>query len=150
MVFDHKRNRLFAFSVLSVRLHFNGVRSCSYTSTASGSCAAPILMANIPPNDPVVDTKLSPTLNDSHDDDAHSDKESQVASNDAHSTPTVRSDTTPVPPRIPYSIYSSRQKWTIALLATSVGMFSPLGANIYFPAIPSLSDAFHRTVQDIK
>ena len=51
---------------------------------------------------------------------------------------------------IPYSIYSNQQKWIIVGLASSIALFSPLGANIFFPAIPSLSDAFHKSVQDIK
>lgn len=53
-------------------------------------------------------------------------------------------------PPSPYSVFSPQQKWAIVVLAACAGLFSPLGANIYFPAIPSLSKAFHRSVQDIK
>ncbi|KAF8307810.1 MFS general substrate transporter [Clavulina sp. PMI_390] len=48
-----------------------------------------------------------------------------------------------------YSVFSPRQKWAIVFLAACAGMFSPLAANIYFPAIPSLSKAFGRSVQEI-
>lgn len=56
----------------------------------------------------------------------------------------------PPPLAVPYSVFSPGQKWAIVMLATCAGLFSPLGANIYFPAIPSLSLAFHKSVQDIK
>jgi hypothetical protein len=50
----------------------------------------------------------------------------------------------------PYSVFNSSEKWAIVLLATFAGLFSPLGSSIYFPAIPSLVKAFHRSTQDIK
>lgn len=50
----------------------------------------------------------------------------------------------------PYSVFTRSQKWTIVLLATFASIFSPLASSIYFPAIPSLSSAFHKSTQDIK
>lgn len=49
-----------------------------------------------------------------------------------------------------YSVFTMRQKWAIVVLVACAGLFSPLGANIYFPAIPTLAKAFHKTTQDIK
>lgn len=49
-----------------------------------------------------------------------------------------------------YSVFTMRQKWAIVVLVACAGLFSPLGANIYFPAIPTLARAFHKTTQDIK
>src|SRR5258708_40252569 len=51
----------------------------------------------------------------------------------------------------PYSVFSQRYKWfVIALVATYVGLFLPLGSSIYFPVIPTLTKAFHKTTQQIK
>ncbi|KAI0347750.1 MFS general substrate transporter [Trametopsis cervina] len=47
----------------------------------------------------------------------------------------------------PYSIYNIREKWGIVIMASIAGLFSPLTANIYFPAIPTLSDEFHKSVE---
>ncbi|GJE85845.1 MFS general substrate transporter [Phanerochaete sordida] len=47
----------------------------------------------------------------------------------------------------PYSVYTSREKWAIVVLASVAGTFSPLTANIYFPAIPTLSNAFHESIE---
>ncbi|KAF8308360.1 MFS general substrate transporter [Clavulina sp. PMI_390] len=52
-------------------------------------------------------------------------------------------------PDVPYSVFTPRQKWAIVFLAACAGMFSPLAANIYFPAIPSLAKAFGRSTQEI-
>lgn len=49
----------------------------------------------------------------------------------------------------PYSVFSHQYKWFIVSLAAYAGMFSPLAANIYFPAIPTLTKAFHKTTQQI-
>ncbi|KAH7930390.1 MFS general substrate transporter [Leucogyrophana mollusca] len=61
---------------------------------------------------------------------------------------------TPVPapaeeekPERPYSIYSTREKWFIVAIASVAGIFSPLTANIYFPAIPTIANAFHKSVE---
>ncbi|PCH33996.1 MFS general substrate transporter [Wolfiporia cocos MD-104 SS10] len=49
----------------------------------------------------------------------------------------------------PYSIYTSNEKWFIVAVASFAAVFSPLTANIYFPAIPTIASAFHRSVEDI-
>ncbi|KAJ4490543.1 major facilitator superfamily domain-containing protein [Lentinula aciculospora] len=47
----------------------------------------------------------------------------------------------------PYSIYTKKEKWLIVLLIAISGLFSPLTANVYFPAIPSIADAFHKSTE---
>lgn len=51
---------------------------------------------------------------------------------------------------VPYSVFTTSQKWAIVVLATFAGIFSPLAASIYFPAIPTLATAFHKSTQSIK
>ncbi|KAF6766633.1 quinidine resistance protein-like protein [Ephemerocybe angulata] len=50
-------------------------------------------------------------------------------------------------PDVPYSIFSRSEKWIIVCLTALAGLFSPLTANIYFPAIPTLSRDFHESVE---
>ncbi|KAJ7466887.1 MFS general substrate transporter [Mycena latifolia] len=47
----------------------------------------------------------------------------------------------------PYSIYTPREKWFIVALIAFGGFFSPLSSNIYFPAIPTLSTVFHKSIE---
>ncbi|GJJ09750.1 hypothetical protein Clacol_003974 [Clathrus columnatus] len=47
----------------------------------------------------------------------------------------------------PFSIYTIREKWIIIALAGLAGLFSPLTANSYFPAIQTLANAFHTSVE---
>ncbi|OCH86051.1 MFS general substrate transporter [Obba rivulosa] len=47
----------------------------------------------------------------------------------------------------PYSIYTSHEKWFIVSTAAFAGIFSPLTANIYFPAIPIIASAFDKSVE---
>ncbi|KAI9799457.1 MAG: hypothetical protein M1833_003979 [Piccolia ochrophora] len=42
-----------------------------------------------------------------------------------------------------YSVFSKRQKGFIVFMAAAGGFFSPLSANIYFPALPTLASAVH-------
>ncbi|KAJ7627150.1 MFS general substrate transporter [Roridomyces roridus] len=65
-----------------------------------------------------------------------------------------RDETRPTPPSSipeeppePYSVYSSKEKWIIVALISYGGLFSPLSSNIYFPAIPILSEAFHKSTE---
>ncbi|TFK94393.1 MFS general substrate transporter [Polyporus arcularius HHB13444] len=51
------------------------------------------------------------------------------------------------PPSKPYSIYTASEKWFIVALTGFAAMFSPLTANIYFPAIPTISAAFHKSTE---
>ncbi|KAI0003808.1 MFS general substrate transporter [Russula compacta] len=47
----------------------------------------------------------------------------------------------------PYSIFTHGEKWLIVAMASCAAFFSPFTANIYFPAIPVISKAFHRDVE---
>ncbi|KAF7981130.1 hypothetical protein HWV62_34867 [Athelia sp. TMB] len=47
----------------------------------------------------------------------------------------------------PYSIYSTREKWSIVMLTSFAALFSPLTANIYLPAIPTMAAAFHKSTE---
>ncbi|KAF8585839.1 MFS general substrate transporter [Ramaria rubella] len=52
------------------------------------------------------------------------------------------------PKAIPqYSVWNTRQKWFLIALAALAGLFSPLTANSYFPAIQTIADAFHTSVE---
>jgi hypothetical protein len=65
-----------------------------------------------------------------------------------------------------FSVYSVHEKWIIVGMASVAGIFrsaeipfqthiilrarySPLTANIYLPAIPTLVNAFHKSIEDI-
>ncbi|KAF8633014.1 hypothetical protein AX15_001609 [Amanita polypyramis BW_CC] len=50
-------------------------------------------------------------------------------------------------PLKPYSIYTRNEKWAIVSLISLAGLFSPLTANIYFPAIPAIATAFHKPTE---
>ncbi|THU81798.1 MFS general substrate transporter [Dendrothele bispora CBS 962.96] len=47
----------------------------------------------------------------------------------------------------PYSIFTKREKWFIVMLIAGSGLFSPLTANIYFPAIPVIAEAFNKSIE---
>ncbi|EKM49547.1 uncharacterized protein PHACADRAFT_214109 [Phanerochaete carnosa HHB-10118-sp] len=49
----------------------------------------------------------------------------------------------------PYSIYTKREKWTIVAIAAVAGLFSPLTSQVYFPALPTLVQAFHTSTERI-
>ncbi|KAF9550043.1 MFS general substrate transporter [Agrocybe pediades] len=57
------------------------------------------------------------------------------------------------PPELPKPIvdppsqFSKREKWFIVILTACVGLFSPLTATIYYPAIPLLTKAFHKSTE---
>ncbi|VUC31479.1 unnamed protein product [Clonostachys rosea] len=68
----------------------------------------------------------------------------------------VKSSTLQQPSTIPnaapstvYSIYSPRAKWILVAIVAVSGLFSPLPANIYFPAIPKLAVVFDRSIEDL-
>jgi MFS family permease len=44
------------------------------------------------------------------------------------------------------SIYTAHEKWIIVSIIAVGGLFSPLTANVYLPAIPAVADAFHKSV----
>lgn len=54
------------------------------------------------------------------------------------------------PPTTPYSIYTHREKWLLVGLVVVAGLFSPLPANIYFPAIPKLAVIFEKSIEGIE
>ncbi|KAJ6456371.1 MFS general substrate transporter [Mycena sanguinolenta] len=60
-----------------------------------------------------------------------------------------RDEETPAPAPVeePYSIFTQSEKWCIVSLIAFGGLFSPLSANIYFPAIPTLAVAFHKSIE---
>ncbi|KAI9704058.1 MAG: hypothetical protein M1820_005680 [Bogoriella megaspora] len=43
----------------------------------------------------------------------------------------------------PYSVFTTRQKKSIVICASIAALFSPLSANIYFPALNTLADDLH-------
>ncbi|KAJ4463406.1 major facilitator superfamily domain-containing protein [Lentinula lateritia] len=47
----------------------------------------------------------------------------------------------------PYSIYTRNEKWFLVMLIAISGLFSPLTANVYFPAIPAIAGAFHKSTE---
>nr|AAZ14930.1 quinidine resistance protein-like protein [Coprinellus disseminatus] len=46
-----------------------------------------------------------------------------------------------------HSIFTKTEKWIIVSLIALAGLYSPLTANIYFPAIPALSRDFNKSVE---
>ncbi|KAJ7268566.1 major facilitator superfamily domain-containing protein, partial [Mycena rebaudengoi] len=46
-----------------------------------------------------------------------------------------------------YSLYTRCEKWFVVSLIAFGGLFSPLSMNIYLPAIPTLSEAFHKSIE---
>lgn len=53
------------------------------------------------------------------------------------------------PRNVPYSVYTKAEKWTLVGMVAVAGLFSPLPANIYFPAIPTLAAVFDKSIEDI-
>jgi len=76
---------------------------------------------------------------------SHAAPLAQDGSNEKNTKNTI--ETTPI--EKPYSIYTSGEKWFIVTIAAFAALFSPFTANIYFPAIPTLAAAFHRSIEDI-
>ncbi|EJT99613.1 MFS general substrate transporter [Dacryopinax primogenitus] len=56
-----------------------------------------------------------------------------------------QSDTPPPP----YSVFRRWQIWCIVVLTSCAALFSPLSANIYFPAIPVIATAFNQSIENI-
>ncbi|KZV71946.1 MFS general substrate transporter [Peniophora sp. CONT] len=54
-------------------------------------------------------------------------------------------DATPAP----FTIFTMREKWYIINLAAWSSLFSPLTANVYFPAIPVMAEQFHKSTEQI-
>ncbi|KAI4528963.1 MFS general substrate transporter [Schizophyllum commune Loenen D] len=47
----------------------------------------------------------------------------------------------------PFSIYTKHEKWIIVALISMGATFSPLSANLYLPAIPTIADAFGKSIE---
>ncbi|CAL1700544.1 unnamed protein product [Somion occarium] len=47
----------------------------------------------------------------------------------------------------PYSVFTKIEIWLIVGMTSIGGIFSPLTSNSYFPAIPTIADAFHKSVE---
>ncbi|KAJ3481727.1 hypothetical protein NLI96_g7463 [Meripilus lineatus] len=96
------------------------------------------------------DVEASST-NDSHgalklaNGEADSEPVEKVQAKEDHHKEQTSSD--PAPGEPPYSAFSTREKWVIVGLASFGGLFSPFTANIYFPAIPSMSEAFNKSIE---
>lgn len=61
-----------------------------------------------------------------------------------HAVSTASSEPAPI-----YSIYTSRQKTLIVIIASLASLFSPLSANIYYPALEILADDLHVSASNI-
>ena len=96
-----------------------------------------------------------------------------VTSQKAHDKVDIMTHGTPEEPKNekhaerPYSIYTRSEKWFIVTIISVAGLFrwstpmtsgperqsdpfcSPLTANIYFPAIPTVAAAFHKSIEAI-
>ncbi|KAF5343027.1 hypothetical protein D9758_011113 [Tetrapyrgos nigripes] len=73
----------------------------------------------------------------------HHDSESQSIPMTTKPTTTTTTKTT----KAPYSVYSKNEKWFIVLVIAVSGLFSPLTANVYFPAIPAMAKAFNKSTE---
>ncbi|KAG1785279.1 major facilitator superfamily domain-containing protein [Suillus plorans] len=68
-----------------------------------------------------------------------------VQTDEGHDIPVVLAKKPDVEP--PYSVFTTCEKWLIVTLASIAGLFSPLTAYIYLPAIPMIATAFGKTVE---
>ncbi|KIX08737.1 uncharacterized protein Z518_03394 [Rhinocladiella mackenziei CBS 650.93] len=49
----------------------------------------------------------------------------------------------------PYTVFTHTERWLITIIMGIAMFFSPMTANVYFPAMPALAEAAHVSVQDI-
>lgn len=82
------------------------------------------------------------------------DSDLPVARDDTLAEPFTASDVKQDPQAVspaevqkPYSVFSRQEKWFIVSVVSFAGIFSPFTANIYFPAIPALVSAFHKSTE---
>ena len=52
-------------------------------------------------------------------------------------------------PETSYTVFTRTERWVITLIMGVAMFFSPMTANIYFPTVPSLSQAMHVSLQKI-
>ncbi|KAF9477002.1 hypothetical protein BDN70DRAFT_922917 [Pholiota conissans] len=79
-------------------------------------------------------------------------KEASDTNSDEHSDeqpPSDAPDDAPAttPPQEEYSKFTKGEKWFIVYFTSFVGFFSPFTSNIYLPALPTLSVAFHKSTE---
>ena len=55
----------------------------------------------------------------------------------------------PRPPELPFSIFSPGEKRFVVVIASLAALFSPLSANIYYPALNTLSEDLHESLSKI-
>ena len=53
------------------------------------------------------------------------------------------------PPEPPFSIFTSKERNFVVVMASLAALFSPLSANIYFPALNTLSEDLHESSTNI-
>ena len=53
------------------------------------------------------------------------------------------------PPEPPFSIFTSRERNFVVIMASLAALFSPLSANIYYPALNTLSEDLHESLSKI-
>ena len=70
-------------------------------------------------------------------DEAHDQTEPENASQDR------------LPPEPPFSIFTPSEKRFIIIIASLAALFSPLSANIYYPALNTLSEDLHESLSKI-
>lgn len=49
-------------------------------------------------------------------------------------------------PEVAYSVFTEREKIMTVLMVSFIGLFSPLSANIYYPALNSLANDLHVSI----
>lgn len=54
-----------------------------------------------------------------------------------------------LPPESPFSIFTPSEKRFIIIIASLAALFSPLSANIYYPALNTLSEDLHESLSKI-
>ncbi|KZT55452.1 MFS general substrate transporter [Calocera cornea HHB12733] len=47
----------------------------------------------------------------------------------------------------PYSVFARWEKWVIVFITSIAGIHSPLAANLYFPSIPIIAEAFGKSIE---
>jgi hypothetical protein len=101
-----------------------------------------------------VGSVTSHSLDESHSGDT---EESKGANGPSPSSPDVAAELETrlelplpdTPAETTFSVFSSRQKWTIILLVSVAAIFGPISSNIYVPALPEIVIDFKRSTQDI-
>ncbi|KAF9476062.1 MFS general substrate transporter [Pholiota conissans] len=86
-------------------------------------------------------------MNDENNDQKPKQDVSDTNSDEQPSVDTPADLPATTPPQEEYSRFTKGEKWFIVCFTSFVGVFSPLTANIYLPALPTLSVAFHKSTE---